>query len=137
MLADAGRQAGLAPVGLEIPSIGMRTEVVPISRRPEGTLDMPATDASAAWYRESATPGEAGPAVMVGLYRQLRLLRPGDEIVVQRADGSEVRFHVSGIGVYPRKAFPNERMYGARNRSSLTLIASSAAGISDLVVTCV
>ena len=142
MLADAAKEQTLgpsAPVGLEIPAIGLRADVVPIGSRPERALDEPAgvpvggadapvggADAPVGWDRRSPAPGELGSSVMVGqveaAFAGLRLLRPGDEILVRRADGSLVRFVVTGIGLYPRKAFPNERVYGPRDHPELTLV---------------
>jgi len=160
VLADAAKEQTLgpsAPVGLEIPAIGLRADVVPIGSRPEWALDEPAgvpvrgadapvggagapvggadapawapaggTDAPVGWDRRSPVPGELGSSVMVGqveaAFAGLRLLRPGDEILVRRADGVLVRFVVTGIGLYPRKAFPNERVYGPRDHPELTLV---------------
>jgi hypothetical protein len=131
VLADARKEKALgpsAPVGLEIAAIGVRTGVVPIVSRPERALDVPAAgaDAPVSWDRRSPAPGEAGSSVMVGhvdaAFSRLRLLRPGDEILVHRADGSLVRFVVTGVGLYPRKAFPNERVYGPRDHPELTLV---------------
>ena len=137
MLADARKEkapGSSAPVGLEIPAIGVRADVVPIVSRPERALDVPAAsaDAPVAWDRRSPAPGEAGSSVIVGhvdaaadgpaAFSRLRLLRPGDEIVVHRADGVLIRFVVTGVGLYPRKAFPNERVYGPRDHPELTLV---------------
>ncbi|MCU7729195.1 sortase [Actinoplanes sp. KI2] len=137
MLADARKEKALGPsvpVGLEIPAIGVRTDVVPIGSRPERALDVPAAsaDAPVGWDRRTPAPGEAGSSVIVGqadavadgpaAFARLRLLRPGDEILVDRADGVRVRFVVTGVGLYPRKAFPNERVYGHRDHPELTLV---------------
>jgi sortase (surface protein transpeptidase) len=136
VLADTGNEKALgpsAPVGLEIPAIGLRTDVVPIGSRPERALDGPAAggDAPVAWDRGSPAPGEAGSSVMAGhvdaAFSQLRLLRPGDQILVHRADGALVRFVVTGVGRYPRKAFPNERVYGPHDHPELTLVTGGGA----------
>ncbi|MFI5897905.1 sortase domain-bontaining protein [Actinoplanes sp. NPDC051513] len=153
MLTDAGgrpeqaRAPGpSAPVELQIPAIELRTAVVPIGLRPDRTLDLPAPgeDAPAAWYRGSPTPGENGSSVIAGrvdsaehgpaVFHRLRLLRPGDEIQVRRADGSEVRFVVIGVGLHPKKAFPNERVFGPRDYPVLTLVTSGGAHPANVVV---
>jgi sortase (surface protein transpeptidase) len=142
VLADARKEKALGlsvPVGLEIPAIEVRADVVPIGSRPERALDVPAAsvDAPVAWDRRSPAPGEAGSSVIVGpvdtaadgpaVFSRLRLLRPGDEILVHRADGVLVRFVVTGVGLYPRKAFPNERVYGRRDHPELTLMTCGGA----------
>ena len=125
---------GNVPVRLEIPAIDVRADVVPVGARPERALESPAPSGNApvAWYRESPAPGETGSAVIVGhveaahdgppAFSRLRLLRPGDEILVGRADGVSVRFVVTGVALYPTKAFPNERVYGPREHPELTLV---------------
>ena len=121
------------PTDLEIPAIGVSTGVVPIALRPERSLDIPpvSSRAPAAWYSRSPTPGEAGASVIVGhvdskrdgpaVFHRLRLLRPGDLVVVRRADGSVVRFAVTGVALYPKAAFPADA-HG--DHPALTLITS-------------
>jgi hypothetical protein len=118
VLAGAGGRPVLGPsvpVGLDISSIGVRTAVTAIGLRPDRTFDAPAprSDAPAGWFRRTPTPGEPGASVIVGpadaddgpaVFHRLRLLRPGDEIVVRRADGGDVGFTVTAVGRYPRAA---------------------------------
>ncbi|WP_433360326.1 sortase domain-containing protein [Actinoplanes sp. CA-142083] len=149
MLTDAGgkpeqtRAAGpSAPVALEIAAIELRADVVPIGLRPDRSLDVPPPGPGepAGWYQHSPAPGEKGSSVIAGhvdggsVFHRLRLLRPGDEIVVRRADGAEPRFVVIGVGIYPKKAFPNERVYGPRDYPVLTLVTIGGPHGANLVV---
>jgi hypothetical protein len=59
-----------------------------------------------------------GPAV----FNRLRELRPGDEILVGRADGSSVRFLVERTGQYPKSRFPTEEVYYPTLRPTLRLV---------------
>jgi sortase (surface protein transpeptidase) len=122
------------PVRLEIPAIDLTADVVAIGLGPDGNLDVPSPrgDATVAWYQGSPTPGEAGSAVLVGhvdapaggtaIFAQLRLLRPGDQAAVGRADGSVVAFAVTGIARYPKDHFPGDRLQGPRDYPALTLM---------------
>jgi sortase (surface protein transpeptidase) len=122
------------PVRLEIPAIGVRTGVVPIDLRPDRTLAVPALrpDAPAGWYDQSPTPGETGSSVIVGhvdsardgpaVFYRLRLLHPGDQVVVHRADGGTIRFAVTEVAQFAKAAFPAGRVYGSPGYPALTLI---------------
>lgn len=122
MLADAGSDqkstlGPSVPVGLAIPAIGVQCALVPTAQGLEHALDGPA-----AWRSDSPAPGEPGLSVLAGHIDRLRLLRPGDELVIRRADGSEVRFTVTQVGLYPEGAFPAESAGAPRDHAELALI---------------
>jgi sortase family protein len=129
------------PVRLEVPAVEVRTAVVPIGLRKDGSLAVPALsgDAPAGWYDGSPTPGETGSSVIVGhvdsardgpaVFYPLRLVRTGDRIVVTRADGSTATFAVTRVALYPKDAFPSREVYGPTDRPTLTLI--TCGGVFD------
>ncbi|WP_240720803.1 class F sortase [Pseudarthrobacter sp. NamE2] len=58
-----------APLTVSIPSIGLRTGLLHLGLRENGSLEVPAdtgNGAPASWYNLSPTPGEGGPSVMLG-----------------------------------------------------------------------
>lgn len=59
-----------------------------------------------------------GPAVFHGL----PLLEAGDEIVVHRADDTEVRFTVERVERWPKDAFPTDEVYRHAEAAELRLI---------------
>jgi hypothetical protein len=59
-----------------------------------------------------------GPAV----FARLAELAPGDEVLVAREDGSQVRFLVDRVVAFPSDAFPTEEVYGATSAPVLRLI---------------
>jgi LPXTG-site transpeptidase (sortase) family protein len=78
-----------------------------------------------------STPGEAGPAVLLGhkdtttrsaVFSRLPELRNGDTIEVKRQDGITAVFTVGGIEQADKKTFPTERVYGPRDNAQLHLI---------------
>jgi Sortase domain len=85
------------PVQVEIPALGVSEQTVDLGLEPDGTMQVPTGPAPVGWFAESPTPGEIGPAVLAGhltwngvdgVFRHLQTLKPDDEIVVIRADGT-------------------------------------------------
>ncbi len=123
-----------APVQLTVGRIGLEDRLMTLGRRPDRTLEVPPEHpgSPAGWYRDSPTPGEAGPAVLLGhvnatgggpgVFADLHRLAPGDRIAVARADGSTAVFAVDAVERYPKDAFPTLRVYGNTAGPELRLI---------------
>ncbi|BBE23468.1 class F sortase [Arthrobacter sp. MN05-02] len=126
--------AASPPTSFEIPSIGAASEVLRTGLRENGTLEVPpdGPGAPASWYDESPTPGERGPAVLLGhvnatdggpgVFADLRELRAGDVIEVLREDGTTAVFAVDRAEQYSKDAFPTTTVYGNTEGSELRLI---------------
>jgi sortase family protein len=126
------------PVRLRIPAIGVDAALLRLGLRADGRVEVPPPDSPAAgWYRYSPSPGEPGPAVLLGhvdsartgpgVFYDLPALAAGDPIEVARADGSTVRFVVERVGRYPKAAFPTAEVYGDRPGAELRLITCGGA----------
>jgi sortase (surface protein transpeptidase) len=96
-----------------------------------GALVPPQDFGRAGWFEGSPVPGAVGPAVIAGhvdsydgpaVFFRLRDLAPGDEVVVDRADGTSARFTVTGLDRYPKAEFPTQQVYGPTHRPELRLI---------------
>jgi sortase (surface protein transpeptidase) len=121
-------------VRLTIPAIGVDTPLLELGLHTDGTIEVPpvAGDAPAGWYRNLASPGEVGPAVVIGhvdsardgpaVFFRLRDLRAGDRITVARADGRTVVFTVDRVAAFPKAAFPTAEVYGGVDHSALRLV---------------
>jgi sortase (surface protein transpeptidase) len=123
--------AAAAPVRVRIPAIDVDSALVGLGLQADGTLQVPADGSVAGWFTGAPTPGERGPAVLAahvdwdhapGVFFDLRDLEPGDEVIVDRADGSTARFVVLGVEQYPKNVFPTERVYGDIDHAGLRLI---------------
>lgn len=122
------------PVHLDIPAIGVSTPLMALGLNVDGTIAVPPLrhDAPAGWYRYLVTPGEIGPAVILGhvdtayegpaVFYRLRDLQRGDTVAVRRADGSTAVFTVTRVDQYLKRAFPTETVYGAVDHPALRLI---------------
>ncbi len=122
-----------APVKISAESIKLRASVDQIGLAPDGTLEeQPFSTAShAAWYRLGPAPGQVGPAVIAGhvdtktniaVFFYLSKLRPGDRVVITRADARTVTFTVDWLGSFPKSKFPTQLVYGATSYPALRLI---------------
>jgi sortase (surface protein transpeptidase) len=137
-----------APVTLAIPSIGVRSELLHLGLRENGSLEVPEDSGRgtpASWYDGSPTPGERGPSVMLGhvnalggnkgVFADLRKLTPGAEITVSRTDGSTVVFTVDRGALYSKNEFPTLEVYGNTDGAELRLITCDgydpATGLFD------
>jgi hypothetical protein len=119
------------PLNLHIEKINLDTTLTPVGLEADGSIAMPDGFDIAGWYTHGPTPGELGPAVIVGhvdstegiaIFWRLRELMPGDEIIVDRQDGRTARFRVDDIELYSQDEFPTEKVYGNIDHSGLRLI---------------
>jgi hypothetical protein len=123
------------PVLIDIPAIGVRSTLQYLGLTAQGTLQVPAPGPhynQAAWYKLSPTPGSPGPAVISGhvdsaaqgrsVFYNLGDLRPGDKVLVTRADGLVAVFGVDGVRHYPKDHFPSLLVYGNTRHAALRLI---------------
>lgn len=122
------------PTTLDIPSIGARSELLSLGLRENKSLEVPPGEpgSPASWYNQSPTPGERGPAVMLGhvnatdggagVFARLRELRTGDVINVVREDGTTAVFDFQRGEQYMKDEFPTLTVYGNTAGSELRLI---------------
>jgi sortase (surface protein transpeptidase) len=131
VVAAAAADPTAEPVRLRIPAIGVDTALVTLGVDADGALVPPAAFDRAGWFPGGPAPGDVGPAVLAGhvdsrtgpaVFWRLGDLRPGDEVAVDRADGTAVRFTVTGVTRSPKADFPTEAVYGATPRAELRLV---------------
>jgi sortase (surface protein transpeptidase) len=119
------------PARVRIPAIDVDAAVLPLAVDGQGVLPPPPTNVDTGWWRAGPEPGEAGPAVIVGhvdgregpaVFFRLRQLAPGDEIAVDRVDGSTAVFTVERVERHAKDAFPTEAVYGRTPDARLRLV---------------
>jgi hypothetical protein len=128
------------PVSLRIRRLGVRSPLVPLGLRQDGTIGLPPVShvSAAGWYRNSPTPGQLGPSVLLGyaaappgerpVFGRLGRLHRGDVIQVNRADGTAALFRVSRVGRYPVTRFPTDEVYSRTDYAALRLITVAFPG---------
>ncbi len=118
---------------LVIPSIGVRAPVGRVGLADDGSIAVPALERhnETGWYDRGPTPGQFGPAIIVGhtdtrtgpsVFHDLVKLRPGARIEVTRQDRSVAIFEVNSVEHFDKAALPAERVYGDYRRPALRLI---------------
>ena len=74
------------PVRVEVPSIGVDSTLMDLGLTSDGSLEVPPSGFPAGWYTGAPTPGELGPAIIVGhvdwagkagVFYRLRSIHPG------------------------------------------------------------
>ncbi|MBE1488765.1 class F sortase [Plantactinospora soyae] len=139
------------PVKLAIPSIDVRAPVHRVGLADDGSIAVPALDRhnEAGWYERGPTPGQFGPAIIVGhadtrtgpsVFHDLVKLRPGAKIEVTRQDRSVAIFEVNSVEHFDKGKLPVERVYGDYGRPWLRLITcggrwiGGGTGYSDNII---
>ncbi len=116
---------------MTIPVLGVTSSVVDLGLQPDGSMELPPGAYPVGWYDRSPTPGQRGPAVIVGhvdwgddrgAFYGLRAMRPGDRIDVERADGTTATFRVGRVERHAKDDFPTSEVYGDVEWSALRLI---------------
>ncbi|WNV74587.1 class F sortase [Geodermatophilus sp. DSM 44513] len=120
-----------APVRVRVPAAGVDSELLRLGTDAAGALVPPDDYGRAGWFTGGAVPGDVGPAVLAGhvdsldgpaVFARIGALATGDEVLVDRADGTTVRFAVTGVDRYPKNDFPTAAVYGPTPRAELRLV---------------
>lgn len=127
------------PQKLIIPSLNITAEFeTPLGLDSEGAVEVPVAYDTVGWYKYGPTPGEVGPAVIFGhvdtyegpaVFYSLGQLKEGDEIRVEREDGSTVTFAVQGYERVKQDEFPNDRVYGNLSYPGIRVV--TCTGVFD------
>ena len=123
------------PVRLQIPTIKVDSTLMALGLAADGTMEVPPRGFPAGWYTGAPTPGEMGPAIIVGhvdwagpaVFYKLDKLVVGDDISVTRQDGSIANFTVTDVEEYSKAAFPTMLVYGGLDYAGLRLITCGGA----------
>ena len=139
------------PQRLIIPAINVQAPILDVGQAADGSVDVPPLRRhnEAGWFDGGPTPGQFGPAVIVGhadtrtgpsVFHDLPRLKPGQKIEVQRADRSVAVFEINSVEHYNKDRLPVQRVYGDYTRPSLRLMTCGGrwlggrSGYSDNIV---
>lgn len=105
--ANAAAMDGSPPVRVSIPRLQVDNELVALTLLGDGTMEVPDDASTVGWFTGAPTPGSIGPAVLAGhvnwkgrggAFARLATLVAGDEVRVERLDGSVAVFTVTTSG---------------------------------------
>jgi hypothetical protein len=139
------------PLRLTIPSIGVEAPVLEVGLADDGSVDVPplARHNEAGWFERGPSPGQFGPAVIVGhadthtgpsVFHNLGRLKPGQRIEVARRDRRVAVFEVNSVEHFGKTRLPVDRVYGDFSRPALRLVTCGGRwlgggnGYSDNVI---
>jgi hypothetical protein len=131
VLAPQPEAAPAAPTRVRVPAIGVDSGLVDVGLDAAGALEVPSDHGTAGWYAGGTVPGAVGPAVVTGhvdsadgpaVFHRLGDLTSGDEVLVDRADGTTARFTVTRVERHPKDAFPTQAVYGPTADAQLRLV---------------
>lgn len=121
------------PLRLTIPAIKVRAPVDAVGLAGDNSVEVPplARHNETGWFDRGPTPGQFGPAVIVGhadtrtgpsVFHDLGKLKPGQRIEVTRRDRRVAVFEVNSVERFDKTALPVQRVYGDFSRPSLRLV---------------
>lgn len=120
------------PAVIRIPRINVEAPIIPLGLNDDGTIEVPDQPEEAGWWLGGPEPGETGPAVILGhvdsqeegpaVFFYLRYLEAGDEIHIDRVDGSTVSYVVEFSESHDKDAFPTDAVYGPTEQPTLRLV---------------
>ncbi len=121
------------PLRVTIPDLGVRAPVLNVGLAEDGSVGVPPLERTneAGWFDEGPTPGQFGPALIVGhadtrtgpaVFHGLDRMKPGQRVEVLREDGSTAVFEVNSVENFGKAELPIQRVYGDYSRPSLRLV---------------
>lgn len=121
-----------APTQLRVPSVDIDTTFeAPLGLNSDQTIEVPDSYTKVGWYKNGATPGEKGTSVILGhvdsyegpaIFWPLSQLEVGDEVEVDREDGTTAVFVVTELERVSQDNFPTEKVYAMTEEPTLRLI---------------
>lgn len=126
------------PVSITVGSIDACSTLQPVGVDAQKRIQVPSvhTPEQAGWYRLGPTPGELGPAVVVGhvngdgregVFADLDDVEQGDRIAISRRDGRTASFTVTTVVQADKDEFPTTAVYGDTRDAQLRLITCGGA----------
>lgn len=120
------------PAVIRIPRLEVEAPIIPLGLQDDGSIEVPEDPDQAGWWLGGPEPGETGPAVILGhvdsqeegpaVFFYLQYLGPGDEIHIDRVDGSTITYVVEATERHNKDEFPTDAVYGPTEEPTLRLV---------------
>ena len=122
------------PSQLNISSLSISAPFEELGLNSDHTLEVPKNNMGVGWFVYGAKPGQIGAAVIVGhldsakgpaIFAHLSKIKPGDQIVITRDDGSIITYRVDSLAEYSQNNFPTKAIYAPVPYAAIRLITCS------------
>lgn len=123
------------PATISVPTIGVDSELMQLGLQDNGLIEVPPYHYGSppGWYVHSPTPGEIGPAVILGhrngleggpgIFADLPQIQVGDSVDVTRHDGTVASFTIYRTDLVDKgEEFPTLDVYGNTTGPEIRLI---------------
>jgi hypothetical protein len=128
------------PVKIVIPSIDVRAAVHGVGRDDSGSIAVPSLQLvnEAGWFDEGPSPGQYGPAILVGhvdtrdrpaIFHRVGDLKAGAQIEITRRDRKVAIFEVNSVETFSKSQLPVGRVFDDYSRPGLRLITCGGAWV--------
>lgn len=122
-----------APVSVELPSVDISAEVLPVGAAEDGQMELPDDPNVVGWYRFGPTAGDGAGSVVLaghvdsrryGLGQLVRLQNTevGDDVVVRTETGEVREYAVVDVEYVPRAELPIAEVFRRDGTEQLLLI---------------
>jgi hypothetical protein len=126
------------PTWVDIPAIKAHSSLVQLGLNADKSVAVPPVSEplQAGWYKYSPTPGEVGPAVILGhidgnhqegIFWRLHEVKRGDTVHIGRKNGTTLTFTVRKVDQTAKSSFPTSAVYGNTANPQLRLITCGGA----------
>lgn len=123
--------ASVTPALLEIPAIGVRSDLIGLQVQDDRTLEVPDRGEDIGWYSPDSDPEGGHPTVFVAhldtpdgpaAFWGLTELEPGDQVRVTDAAGQLRVYRVDRVADHPVDDFPTLDVYGPVTGDEIRLL---------------
>jgi sortase (surface protein transpeptidase) len=127
----APTRAGVVATRLEIPEIGVSTDLESLALDSAGELMPPVDYEEAGWYTGGVVPGDVGPAIIAGhvdsavgpaVFERLAELSDGALVMLTLSNGETLTFEAHEHVQSAKATFPTSDVYGAVPTPQVRLI---------------
>ena len=132
----AADERAAAAVAIHIPRLKVNRSLVGLRVQSDRSLTVPDDFDDVGWWSGGPHPGGPGATLFAGhvnnrsgpaVFYNLRDMRVGDVITVDRSDQTSAVFKVVGRASFPRKSFPDEVVYRTTGKPSIHLVTCDGA----------
>lgn len=139
----AGSRSQATPAEVQLPTLGVRSEIRPIGVERDGKLEIPEDVRTVGWYRFGPRPGDTSGSTVLsghidsaeqgrGAFYRLGDLKPGDPVLLRASDGKVWRYRVVAREEWPKTVVPLDRIFSRAGAARLTLVTCGGGFQEDI-----